>query len=218
MSVTPLADAWRYDGGDPGLVVFGEALKAWRFDLPEGARVLELGCCESDWAKVLLKARPDAQVIGIDVRPCPDYPGVFVQADAAEHVWDTDVFDAVFAIGSIEHFGLGWHEYGDPLKADADADAILKAGDALALGGVLYFDVPYTPDAFFQTAHWRCYNDAALSGRLALAPVQHLRSWRLQERARGWAPNEAERGFTQVRPLVPHQPFYFTARWLTKVA
>lgn len=209
MSVTPLVDAWRYDGGDPGIVLFAEALRSWRFDLPEGARVLELGCCESDWVKTLIATRPDVQVTGIDVRPCPDYPGEFVQGDAAAHSW-LRAFDAVVGIGSIEHFGLGWQEYGDPFNEHGDTDALVNAVGALNIGGLVYFDVPWTPRRSFQTAHWRCYSDATVP--LRLVPPGCI------ERARGWAKNEREWEFSNVRPLVSHSPFYFTARWLTKVA
>jgi hypothetical protein len=212
MSVTPLADAWRYDLGDPGIVLFTQALQAWKFDLPEGARVLELGCCESDWAKTLLAARPDVQMTGMDVRDCPDYPGVFIQDDAASHVWSPfeGKFDAIAGIGSIEHFGLGWHEYGDPPNEHGDTDALANAMEVLNHGGLVYFDVPWTPERSFQTTHWRCYSDVTLPMRLI--PPGCI------ERARGWAKNEREWEFTQARPLTAHSPFYFTARWLTKVA
>lgn len=212
MSVTPLVDAWAYQGADPCIVVFEEALKAWRFDLPEGARVLELGCCESEWAKTLIAARPDVQMTGIDVRDCPDYPGVFIQDDAAEHLWSQfeGRFDAIVGISSIEHFGLGWYEYKDPENEHGDTDALTNALHVLNIGGLIYYDVPWTTGRNFQTAHWRCYSDVTLPMRL-IPPG-------CVERARGWAKNEREREFTQIRPMAPHDPFYFTARWLTKVA
>lgn len=205
-----LADLWNYEAADAGLMLWTEALKAWRFDVPDGARVLELGCCETDWAARLKAIRPNVQITGIDVRPCPGYPGTFIQADASTHVWEPESFDWVFALGSIEHFGLGWQEYGDPVSPSADTDAYVSALRALVPGGHVWLDVPYTPETMFQTAHWRCYDDAGLT---ALFPLDGC-----VERARGFAPNEREFEFSPVRPIVPWHPFYFVARWLTKAA
>jgi hypothetical protein len=182
VSVRPLVDAWRYDSNDPGIVLFTQALQAWRFDLPEGARVLELGCCESVWANTLLATRPDVQIMGIDVRPCPGYPGTFVHGDAATMLrLPQPKFDAVVAIGSLEHFGLGYADYGDPVNPKADEVALSDAVEVVTTGGLVYYDVPWTPRTEFQTDHYRVYSDATLDGRLSPSVCV--------ERARGWAPS-----------------------------
>ena len=84
------------------------------------------------------------------------------------------------------------------------SDLIASARRALKPGGQLYFDVPWTPQAMFQTEHWRCYDDEGLRSRL-LPGFEHL--------ARGWAPNERESELTRVRPGSPYAPFWFVAVW-----
>lgn len=206
---TPLVDAWDYPHGDPCIVLFTRALEQWKFDIPEGGRVLELGCCESQWAATLKRCRPDVHITGIDQRDGKDfYADRFVLGDASDIQWEGEPFDFVFAISSLEHFGLGW--YGDPKGSLKDYEALVRAVDALKVGGHVYYDVPYTPSAMTQTEHYRVYDDAGLASRLM--------DDRLVLRAQGYAPNERESEFSPVRPLTPWSPFHFVARWLTKVA
>jgi len=206
--MSELHEVWKYPHGDPGIVLFTRALEQWHFDIPDGARVLELGCCESDWAKWLKEARPNVHITGVDARDCGEFQGnTFIATDASEIVWPENTFDAIVAIGSIEHFGLGW--YGDPRGALKDYEALHQAISGLKVGGLVYFDVPYTPSAMTQTEHYRVYDDAGLASRLM--------DDRCVLRAQGYAPNERESEFSPVRPLVPMSPFYFTSRWLTKV-
>lgn len=205
-------DAWHYDGTDPALNLFTSALTAWGFDVKPGDRVLELGCCETDFAQRLKDCVPGVSVVGIDVRPS-DYGGdVQIVTDASRSDLFADdrlapgSFDWVIALGAIEHFGLGW--YGDPKDEHADTRAMANAWVWLKPGGSVYFDVPWNPDAHFETRHWRCYSDRSLAERFTAS---------LTWRARGWAANEQERdGFTQVRPMHAHSPFHFIAQWGTK--
>lgn len=204
-----LIETWAYGKGDPGIVLFTRALEQWKFDIPEGGRVLELGCCESEFGAVLKACRPDVHITGIDQRDGKDfYADRFVLGDASDIQWDGEPFDFVFAISSLEHFGLGW--YGDPKGGLKDYEALVRAVDALKVGGSIYYDVPYTPHVMHSTAHYRVYDDAGLASRLM--------DERLVLRAQGFAPNEQESAFSCVRPLTPWSPFHFVARWLTKVA
>lgn len=205
-------DAWVYDQTDPMLLLFDHAVKQWGLDIPDGARVLELGCRETDWAQRVKRAVA-CEIVGIDANPCPDYGGDrFIQADASSpdlfrRPWlEPASFDVVVSLGAIEHFGLGY--YGDPKGEAKDTQAVANAWHWLKPGGSFYFDVPWTPERHHETAHYRVYSDESLRERFTSAFV-----WR----ARGWAPNTQEQyGFTQVRPMAVYQPFYFIAQWGVK--
>jgi SAM-dependent methyltransferase len=207
-------DLWVYEQQDPMLVLFDHAVTRWGFDLPDGSRILELGCRETDWAQRIKKATKDCTVVGIDPLGCPDYGGdYFVQGDAAdpnlfEQPWlQRGSFDAVISLGAIEHFGLGY--YGDPVGERKDTEAIRNAWHWLKPGGSLYFDVPWTPGDAHQTPHYRVYSDATMRDRLLDPGFIWL--------ARGWAPNTKERdAFTEVRPMLDYKPFYFFAQWGVK--
>lgn len=212
-----LRERWSYDRQDPAIKLFSSALQAWDFDIPEGSRVLELGCAESDWASWLLLTVPGIEVVGVDVRACPDYPGRFVQGDAAD--WQTyvragltltrDSFDWVVSLGAIEHFGLGYPDYGDPVNPIADVCALEHAGELLKPGGHVYLDVPWTPSDPHWTTHYRCYDDRGVDGRL----LKGLTSVR-----RAWAKNEQEHEITPDRPETIWHPFWFIAAWGKKPA
>ncbi len=208
-----LADDWDYLGGDPGVWQFSNALKHWRFDIPSGARVLELGCNETDFSKHLLRLRPDVQMVGIDARHASDFHGqTFIVADASNSDLFTapelqpGSFDWVISLGAIEHFGLGW--YGDPKKPNADTLAIANAWHWLKPGGHLYFDVPWTPARHHETHHYRVYSDQSMRERFT-----DSFAWR----AKAWCRNEHERDeFLSVRPMEPWTPFHFVMQWGTK--
>jgi SAM-dependent methyltransferase len=212
-----LRESWVYPHGDPMIVLFDHAVKRWGFDLPANARILELGCRETDWAQRIREALPQSTVIGIDPIDCGGYGGqLWVRGDAADinllaHPETMrGSFDAVISLGAVEHFGLGY--YGDPVGADKDTQAVINAYEWLKPGGSFYFDVPWTPGTYHQTPHYRVYDDAAVENRL-----RHPKWAPFTWRARGWAPNEKERDcFTEVRPMVEHAPFYFFAQWGVK--
>src|SRR5687767_9858945 len=78
-------DAWTYDGSEPEILLFTHCLKAWGFEIQPGDRVLELGCCETDFARRLKAAVPDLRITGIDVRDDGGFGGdELIVADAAD--------------------------------------------------------------------------------------------------------------------------------------
>lgn len=180
--------------------------------IPEGGRVLELGCDESDWAAWMKKARPDLTIIGVDVREVKGYGGdQMVVQDAADEFWhiaNASSIDAVICIGSLEHFGLAYQYYGDPRNENGDRYTVDNAYHWLTPGGFLYYDVPWTPGVFFISSnnHWRCYADQQVEQRLTSV---------LRPMDRGYAHPHTQQ-WQDLRPLVPAEPFWYLARWLRK--
>lgn len=202
-----LCHAFHYVNGDPAIRLFSLAVVAWPLALPQGARVLELGCRESNFAELLKAARPDISIVGVDVNECPGYPGEFVQVPAEQAVFAPASFDAVIALGSIEHFGLGF--YKDPIDSLADWKTAARVASWLVPGGWFYYDVPWTPAEGFisENQHYRVYDDALLTERLTpngLRPV-----------ARGYSP-DGDIAWLERRPAAPASPFWFVARLLEK--
>lgn len=58
-------------------------------------KVLDLFCCAGGAAMGLHRAWPDAEIVGVDIKPQPRYPFRFVQADAM--TYPLDGFDFIWA-------------------------------------------------------------------------------------------------------------------------
>ena len=217
-----LLSTWPPHHGDPGLILFTACLQAWGFDLPPNATVLELGCHESPFASVLKAARPDVTIIGIDARERamdgPSFAGDrLIMGDASDRrLWAREFyqdgppqrFDAIVALSSVEHFGLGW--YGDPVVLEADMQALEHAQYWLAPGGWLYYDVPWHPDTYAETAHYRRYTDATLPHVRAGGYVEHARTWVIPEREMVLLQRPDVHG-----PDNKH-PFFYVAVWASR--
>ena len=152
------AGFWR-DVWNAGIVTF-----------PQGAHVLEIGCAEDDWQTAMLAARPDLSITGIDWREIAR-PGTVIRADVL--TWDFTLrpFDAIVAVSTIEHIGLGSYD-SDPLDEDGDTHCVQRCKQWLKPGGWLYLDVPYRPNGPYSVnSNFRAYDEPALQSRL-------LRGWR----------------------------------------
>jgi SAM-dependent methyltransferase len=204
--LTHLSDTWKYPNGDPSVSLFNQAVTRWDLTLPAGARVLELGCCETDFHEWLRRARPDVELVGVDVNPMAGYQGTFLQMPAETCAFNYGDFDAVIALGSIEHFGLGF--YGDPINETADLEVVAMVERWLRPGGWFYYDVPWTPEAHYVTTnrHFRVYDDATLASRLhaGLIPTH-----------RGFASGDRD-VWTDSRPTAPMVPFWYAIELLRK--
>jgi SAM-dependent methyltransferase len=68
------------------------------------SRIVDVGC-----GGVGLRAlEPDLDITGVDVEPRPDYPGPFVQADAAATLpFEDDAFDLAYSNSVVEHIDPG---------------------------------------------------------------------------------------------------------------
>ncbi len=111
-------------------------------DLREGARVLDVGC-----GRLGLRAlEPDLDVTGVDIAPCPDYPGRFVQADAAAGLPFADgEFDLVYCSSVIEHV--------PPAQRAAFASEVRRVGRGW-FAQTPAWSFPLEPHALLPLAHW----------------------------------------------------------------
>jgi hypothetical protein len=208
------SSAWRYDGGDPSIKLFDRAVKAGWFELPQGARVLELGCCETDFSRYLLEADPTIQLTGVDVNVPQDFLGTFHRGDAASVTdirFGRGVFEAVIILGALEHFGLGY--YGDPKHDHADVTTMHRVSEWLVPGGWCYYDVPWTPvyggHYVTENRHFRVYDDDSITRLDATGRLRPVR--------RMYAHGETD-AYQATRPTVPITPFWYLQRLVEKEA
>jgi SAM-dependent methyltransferase len=110
--------------------------------LAPGARVLDLGC-----GQIGLRAlEPQLDITGVDVQPRPDYPGPFVQADAAAGLPFADnQFDLVYCSSVIEHV--------QPARREAFAAELRRVGRGFYVQTPAY-SFPIEPHALLPFAHW----------------------------------------------------------------
>lgn len=148
------AGFWR-DTWNAGIVTF-----------PPHARVLEIGCAEDDWQSAMLAARPDLHIIGIDWRAI-DRPGAeIIRGDVLTYDFPSQAFDAIVAVSTVEHIGLGSYEK-DPKDEHGDTHCLERCKQWLKPGGFVYLDVPYRPDGPYSVnSNFRAYDEPALQARL----------------------------------------------------
>ncbi len=110
--------------------------------LQPGARVLDLGC-----GRIGLRAlEPSLDITGVDLQPRPDYPGPFVQADAADGLPLSDrEFDLVYCSSVIEHV--------PPERREAFAAELRRVGRGFYVQTPA-FSFPIEPHALLPFAHW----------------------------------------------------------------
>jgi SAM-dependent methyltransferase len=111
-------------------------------DLQPRARILDVGC-----GRLGLRAlEPNLDITGLDVAPCPDYPGPFVQADAAEGLpFADDEFDLVYCSSVIEHVPRA--------RREAFAAQLRRVGRGWFVQTPAW-SFPIEPHALLPFAHW----------------------------------------------------------------
>ena len=77
--------------------------------LPENPRVLEVGCGNGQWLRLLKKYHPGAELYGVDISEdavsiCKKHGIDAVFGDARSLPLKNDFFDFVFSFGTVEHF------------------------------------------------------------------------------------------------------------------
>lgn len=149
------------------LSIWMAASDAMPLDLPDDARVFEVGCAEEDWLGPIHALHPGWQLSGIDWRRCHERPCHVIRGDVLSMAPPDEPYDLIACISSLEHLGLGHYE-SDPLDPDGDMHLMALAARWLRPGGYLYADVPYNPDQYRVVADdYREYDDTALGRRLS---------------------------------------------------
>jgi SAM-dependent methyltransferase len=128
--------------------------------LPEGARVLDVGC-----GGIGLRAFESAlDITGVDLVERPAYPGPFVRADAAAGLpFGVDEFDLVYCSSVIEHVL--------PARRAAFSAEVRRVGRGWFVQTPAY-SFPLEPHSLLPFAHW-------------LPPALRRPYWRLGA-AGGW--------------------------------
>lgn len=132
--------------------------------LPAGARVLDVGAAESTFA--LSVASLGLDVTALDLRPYPFAHPRVTSVIARMEEWEPEgAYDAIFAISTLEHFGLG--AYGESATTDPDADvaAVRRFAQWLSPTGRLVFSAPY--GAASATPRQRSYDEHRLARLLS---------------------------------------------------
>jgi len=106
------------------------------------SRIVDIGCGRLG----LRRHEPDRDITGVDVAERPDYPGPFVQADAADGLpFADDEFDLAYCSSVIEHVPRERRE------------AFARELRRVARGWYVQtpaFSFPIEPHALLPVAHW----------------------------------------------------------------
>ncbi|MCD4779294.1 MAG: class I SAM-dependent methyltransferase [Candidatus Omnitrophica bacterium] len=127
--------------------------------LPQRSCVLDVGCNESPLALQL--ACLGYRVTGYDFRGYPyKHPNLdALKGDILNMPFQDDYYDAVTAVSTVEHLGLGF--YDDPLMAEeSDRRAIQEIKRVLKKDGLLLLTVPYGRKSISEQQ--RIYNQGSL--------------------------------------------------------
>ena len=153
-------------GNDLCLTFWADAYDLGVVTFPQDASVLEIGCAEGDWIAPMLRDRPDLRITGIDMRKTKRKAAHLIHGDVLKADFAPASFDAIVAISTLEHIGLG--AYQDPLDPDGDRATFLLCAQWLKPGGWVYADVPYRPKGPYtvQRSH-RTYDPEAYGARFA---------------------------------------------------
>ncbi|MBU1998202.1 MAG: class I SAM-dependent methyltransferase [Candidatus Omnitrophica bacterium] len=128
------------------------------------ARVLDVGCSGSFFP--LLLASFGYESYGVDNRPYPilnkiKFPNfTFIQSDIRKTSFADSYFDAVTAISTIEHIGIGGR-YGMKDDLEGDANAVKEIIRILKPKGVALITVPFGKSQIIRP-HMRVYDEIGI--------------------------------------------------------
>jgi hypothetical protein len=148
-----------------------------------GARVLDVGSCESVFALEL--ASLGHSVVALDPRNYPfRHPNLEpVQATVSSWRGPDQPFDIITCISAVEHFGVG--SYGLAEERDADHAAMRRFKEWLRPGGRLVLTVPF--GRADRTELQRVYDEATFSELAQGFDVEEQRIYRRVD-ATTWVP------------------------------
>jgi len=109
-----------------------------------GDKILDIGCCETKFALYL--ANKGYRVWGIDIKERYEFGGHknfrYIKHNTIEPLpFESNFFDTVYALSSIEHVGLGF--YNDPVDPDGDKKAMENIKKVVKTGGRILITIPY---------------------------------------------------------------------------
>lgn len=136
------------------------------FDLPQKAKVLDFGCCESKVSIELASLGYD--VTGVDLNDYPfSHPNFrFVKGNFLENALEGESFDAIVAISAVEHCGLN-ESYGSKEFLDGDKRIMDEFYRLLKKEGKLFVTVPYGKRAMILGPYGqRVYDEHTLTDLL----------------------------------------------------
>lgn len=199
---------WTYDQSDPAITLYTRSMERFGFSLPSHSHILELGCAETDWLERMKACDQTYQLTGVDVRREDHRLGAaftFVQGDAANpRLFYPESFDWIVLLGALEHFGLGFPMYGDPINDDADTQTMRNVSYWLKPGGFVYFDVPCNPEfSIRENRHFRTYSPASVQQRLVVPGLVEIN--------RAYSLCEPHAGTWCHEPTVRVEPYHFVA-------
>lgn len=204
---------WTYDQSDPALMLFTAAKARFGFDCAPDAKLLELGCAETDFLERLKKQNPAMELTGVDARRDRDPDGwtqIIGNAFGDSERFAPHSFDAIVMLGALEHFGLGF--YGDPVYQMGDVKTLFCVDRWLKPGGWVYFDVPCNPTSrITENKHFRIYSPRDVGGLFMFARG-------LREKARAYSDCEPRAGQWCDEPTIEKVPYHFCAVLAEKVS
>ena len=163
--------------------------------LPEGARVLDVGCGSAG----LRALEPGLDITGVDLAERPGYPGPFVRADAAAGLpFAENEFDLVYCSSVIEHV--------QPQRRAAFAAEIRRVGRGWFVQTPA-FSFPIEPHSLLPAAHWLPVRPRRPYWRLGAAGGwEEIQLLRRAEMERLFGPARAERFGPLVKSWVCVRP------------
>lgn len=201
----PQSAPWTYRDGDPAIALFTAAVDRFGMQFRPSSRIVELGCCETDWLQRMHAWDPTFDLVGVDTRATPtSEPGITImQASAMDpELFAPESVDWVVLLGALEHFGLGY--YRDPVDEWGDRRTMQNVARWLRPGGFVYFDVPCQPTSRVSPDRcFRMYAPMAVRERLIVDGLCEVnRAYSLPE---PWA------GTWCHEPATERVPYWFVA-------
>lgn len=159
-------ESWTYDRFIAPAVA--ELIDAVSIEVPEGARVLDVGCGGGQVLAALQERRPDLALRGVDLSPdqvarAAKRTGLpIVQGSALDLPFDDGAFDGALSVASIKHWP-------DPTRGLAEMGRVVRSG-----GRVLVVEADRgcrLPDAKGFVDRWR------LPGPAKVVALAAFRTW-----------------------------------------